>query len=65
MLSGEGITAMTQGHENVVAPQPVAGNAASPCCHGNRVAWSTHSPSTSHLLQLEPRIMSLNFQLVA
>lgn len=33
-------TPRTQGRENEVSPQPGAGNAGSPCCHGNR--WHSH-----------------------
>lgn len=62
MLSGEGITPMTDGHGG---PSATAGTAASPCCHGNKVDWSAQTFSTSHLLQLEPRRTPSNFQLAA
>ena len=51
----------TQAHESEVSPQPGAGNAGSPCCHGNR--WhSQHRLQASHLLQLQSRIMSFHFR---
>lgn len=53
MPSGEGVNPMTDGHENMAAPQP-AGTAASPCRHGNKVDQSARTLSTSHLLQLQP-----------
>lgn len=68
-LSEEERTLMTQGQESEVAPQPATGNAGSPAAMetGGTVstAPSASLPAPSHLLQLQPRVMSLNFQLLA
>lgn len=58
----------TQGQDNEVASRPAAGNAGSPCCHGNRrQSQQTPRPpiSLSHLWHFDPRSMSLNFHLLA